>query len=396
MRWIRIVSCSLALIFLLSGCASVMAFSTAPPAKHHRIEIGMHRDRVEGLLEASRLTSVSYLAEGRTGYEYSDGPNPVWKVRGVLYLAADVVTLFLSELILWPIEILVRGSAERSGTAYYDDMGRLLYFQSVRGRASREVMSVGEVPAGRYAQFTAPILITAAIAISQSARGGLSHPAAPIPQGGFYSGCNRSVDLECFQNEKPGQDRVLDAFRIDITEVTTDAFRACVEAGGCTEPASGGACNWGLPGRGAHPQNCVDWDQAAAFCAWKGQRLPTEWEWEKAARGTDGRKFPWGNEEGVCSHAVIENEEGSACGLGATTFEVASMPLGISPYGVLDMSGNVGEWTSSREEGSTLRAVRGGSWLDSPELSRASLRGQHPADSQLATIGFRCAEAGIR
>ena len=228
-----------------------------------------------------------------------------------------------------------------------------------------------------------------------------------VAAGPFASGCNELADTDCFADEKPGKDRDLEAFEIDATEVTVGAFRDCVSSGGCMEPESGDSCNWGRPDRVWHPLNCVDWSQANAYCKWKGKRLPTEWEWEKAARGTDGRKYPWGDESADCDRAVIENEAGSACGQGRTTFEVGSKPSGISPYGLLEMAGNVWEWTSSTYYQSadqpvdkppgqpsgqpSLVVVRGGSWFDTARLARVSFRGKYAADTQIPSLGFRCA-----
>jgi hypothetical protein len=212
-----------------------------------------------------------------------------------------------------------------------------------------------------------------------------------VPAGRFFSGCSESADTECFENEKPGTNRELDAFEIDATEVTIGAFRDCVLAGGCAEPKAGDSCNWGRSERDWHPVNCVDWNQATAYCDWKGKRLPTEWEWEKAARGTDGRIYPWGNEPADCRRTVIEDDAGSACGQGHTTFEVGSRPSGHSPYDVLDMAGNVWEWTSSPSSEPSILMVRGGSWFDIATLARASFRGKYTADSQIPSLGFRCA-----
>ena len=212
-----------------------------------------------------------------------------------------------------------------------------------------------------------------------------------VPAGEFFSGCNEEVDSECYEDEKPGKKRYVSAFAIDGTEVTVEAYRECVRAGRCKEPGTGRSCNWGRGDREGHPANCVDWNQATAYCAWKGKRLPTEWEWEKAARGTDGRKYPWGNEQVSCRQAVIR-EGGAACGRGRTTFQVASKPLGVSPYGAHDMIGNVWEWTSLQYPGSTNRVVRGGSWGNFPGNARASNRSRNGPDYRSRVIGFRCAQ----
>ena len=116
-----------------------------------------------------------------------------------------------------------------------------------------------------------------------------------IPAGAFLYGCNGLVEQDCSESEPEGRRTQLEAFRIDRTEVRISEYRRCVDAGGCEAPATGGGCNWGDPARGDHPVNCIAWEQASSFCEWVGKRLPTEREWEKAARGTDGRTYPWGN-----------------------------------------------------------------------------------------------------
>ncbi|MCX4239309.1 formylglycine-generating enzyme family protein [Paraliomyxa miuraensis] len=140
----------------------------------------------------------------------------------------------------------------------------------------------------------------------------------------------------------------VDAFWIDETEVTVDEYSQCVMDGAtCSSPSMGGNCNWGVAGRGDHPVNCVVWDQAMMYCAWAGGRLPTEAEWEKAARGDDARNFPWGNMPSPsCAHVVAEDDMGvDGCGTSAT-MAVGSKPMGMSPYGAHDMSGNVSEWVA--------------------------------------------------
>ncbi|MBI3245402.1 MAG: SUMF1/EgtB/PvdO family nonheme iron enzyme [Deltaproteobacteria bacterium] len=180
-------------------------------------------------------------------------------------------------------------------------------------------------------------------------------------------GCNAQVDTGCSNDERPGRMVFLDAFAIDIYEVTVAAYRQCVEAGKCTAPNTGGSCNWNTSDRAQHPINCVDWSQANAYCRWAGKRLPTEAEWEKAARGTDRRVYPWGNAWDATKANVSTNG----------TVAVGSYPAGKSPYGALDMSGNVWEWTADwyadayyhngpvknpkGPESGQVRSVRGGS-----------------------------------
>ncbi len=141
------------------------------------------------------------------------------------------------------------------------------------------------------------------------------------------------------------------------------------------------------PGRNDHPVALVSVDDAVAYCAWMGQnlkrksRLPTEVEWEKAARGTDGRIFPWGNEW----HSSYLNS-GERFG---TTTPVSRFPEGKSPYGLFDMVGNVFEWTASRWDDQKY-VVKGCSWDDLPGTCRAAMRHGRPPQSKHILIGFRC------
>jgi len=212
-----------------------------------------------------------------------------------------------------------------------------------------------------------------------------------VPAGEFYYGCNESVDTECKDEEKPGKRITLPAFVIDETEVTVSAYSACVRAGACTNPNTKGYCNWERSGRDDDPINCVDWHQAKAYCEWAAKRLPTEQEWEKAARGTDGRKYPWGNEYASCARAVMD-EGPDGCGR-RSTWPVGSKPSGASPYGALDMMGNVWEWTSSWYSSEKKgRALRGGSWGIDPGGVRASYRYGRDPSARYGSGGFRCAK----
>jgi eukaryotic-like serine/threonine-protein kinase len=205
-----------------------------------------------------------------------------------------------------------------------------------------------------------------------------------------------------------------DAWADDTTEVTVAAYARCRRAEQCSssgltlpffdgkdQPESAEFCNWGKPGRENHPINCVNWDQAVAFCKWAGKRLPTEAEWEKAARGTDGRTYPWGSASygsgGRMANIADETakrrypEWTIAAGYddgSVGTSEVGSFPAGASPYGALDMIGNVFEWTADPFEGG--RAVRGGSWDVGPSGARASARSWVAGENRNANVGFRC------
>ena len=213
-----------------------------------------------------------------------------------------------------------------------------------------------------------------------------------VPAGEFLYGCNAEVDQACWSTETLARRITLPAFQIDKTEVTVSAYRECVQAGACREPDSGGDMNWGS-GRDTHPVNGVSRKDARAYCSWSGVRLPSEQEWEKAARGEDGRTYPWGNAEASCDHAVIrEFKQPDGCG-SDSTWPVGSKPSGASPYGALDMSGNVWEWTSrpynSRAEDAV---VRGGAWDDWPKNARSARRFRAQPTLRNRGVGFRCVQ----
>lgn len=230
-----------------------------------------------------------------------------------------------------------------------------------------------------------------------------------VPAGKFWRGCNEAVDTQCSSDEKPYREIYLDAYFIDKYPVTVSEYEACVAGGGCSEPSLGG-CNYGKSEKQDHPINCVTWFQAEEYCKWAGKRLPTEAEWEKAARGTDGGKYPWGNSPAVsCDYAVMDdpNAGGDGCGTGGT-MPVGSKPLGVSPYGAYDMIGNVWEWVNDWYSGSyyaispesnpqgpesgSLRVVRGGSWNYSDTgYLRASYRLYSSPGYYDYNYGFRCA-----
>jgi formylglycine-generating enzyme required for sulfatase activity len=216
----------------------------------------------------------------------------------------------------------------------------------------------------------------------------------PVPAGEFLMG---SEDGD--NDEKPVHRVYLDAFYIDKYEVTVAEYGRCVQGGRCSTPGTGVGCNWGQGGREDHPINCVDWNQAETYCEWAGKRLPPEAEWERAARGTDGRKYPWGD-QWDSSKANAESR------IGRTT-SVGSYSSGVSPYGVHDMAGNVWEWVQdwydrnyyqrgfSRNpkgpDSGSLRVLRGGSWGSFPGNARTSARGRSVPGTRYYDGGFRCA-----
>ncbi len=229
-----------------------------------------------------------------------------------------------------------------------------------------------------------------------------------IPAGEFLMGskpADGAVGIQIGVDELPQQRVFLKGFFIDRYEVTNSRYLAYVEATGAYRPATwkGGR----LPdGQENFPVVDTDWYDARAYCAWAGKRLPTESEWEKAARGTDGRLFPWGNQFDLKKANTMES------GLGWTK-AVGSYPDNVSPYGVYDMIGNVAEWVDDWYHpypGSTLMrdafgkhpVLRGGSWATPVyPFSRVAARlpfEQRPSNERSDhwhtgfDKGFRCAE----
>jgi len=226
-----------------------------------------------------------------------------------------------------------------------------------------------------------------------------------VPGGEFLMG---SLEGEGDDNEHPQHTVYVDAFYMGRTPVTQAQYARFVRQADHRVPFReedrAKPYNWDQArktfpqGKADHPVVLVSWHDAVAYCRWAGLRLPTEAEWEKAARGTDGRGYPWGDEwdEKRCN-----TDEG---GKGGTTPVGLYSPTGDSPYGCADMPGNVWEWTGSlgdpypysahdgREEADTKgsRVVRGGSWYDYHRGARSAYRVRFNPDTADIYIGFRC------
>ena len=233
-----------------------------------------------------------------------------------------------------------------------------------------------------------------------------------VPAGEFLMGSNEGDDFAYFDDEYPQHTVTLDAFWIDKYEVTNAQFAAFLNAEGNQE--EGGATwlktdsdaayihqqngTWQVDkGYGEHPVGMVSWYGARAYAEWVGGRLPSEAEWEKAARGTDGRIYPWGNEPPTADLCNIENNVGGTTPVGTYS------PAGDSPYGCADMTGNVAEWTRSlykdypydaqdgREDRDTkgISVLRGGSYPIHRSNARAAYRGSTKALARFVNFGFR-------
>ena len=229
-----------------------------------------------------------------------------------------------------------------------------------------------------------------------------------VPGGEFRMGTTGSLDA-------PVHSVALDSFWIDQTEVTNAQYGRCVAARTCSAPTT---CSWGEPtyvdsAKADHPVICVTWQAARIYCEWAGGRLPTEAEWEYAARGPDASIYPWGDEfDGTrvnscdinCPHddqKVTDYDDGHA-----QTAPVGSYPSGAGWCGALDMAGNVWEWVAdwhgpyplarqtnpTGPESGSERLLRGGSWYDHNEYGFLQASSRHPYDPRAYDylIGFRC------
>ncbi len=215
-----------------------------------------------------------------------------------------------------------------------------------------------------------------------------------VPAGTFLMG-STSDDSYAEDDEFPQHEVYLNAYWIDRTEVTNAQYRQCVEDGVCPVPTrcEYGSNTYGEASKENHPVACVNKKEAHWYCEWAGRRLPTEAEWEKAARGIDGRLYPWGDGIPTCKLA-------NYIGCGGDTDEVGMRPDGASPYGVLDMAGNVCEWASdyyadgyydSSYSGYYYGVLRGGSCGNYPHRIRATYRLERSPLGSDGYIGFRCA-----
>jgi formylglycine-generating enzyme len=236
------------------------------------------------------------------------------------------------------------------------------------------------------------------------------------------------IGNDLFDTEAPAHDVDLKAYAIDVTEVTVRDFETCFGRGGCTEPIKGDYCNWGKEDVAKHPINCVTHSQAIEYCKWVEKRLPTEKEWERAARRPDTDKakkklyedqgnYPWGVDAPTPKLANVCGKECSVFGAKKgqnwpnmhefddgypLTAPVGSFPEGNTSEGLKDMAGNVWEWTSSpyceypaEECGNQIEyVIRGGGFLSySRRNLEVTTREAMPGKDGTHTVGFRCAKS---
>lgn len=173
------------------------------------------------------------------------------------------------------------------------------------------------------------------------------------------------------------------------TEITVGQYRACVDAGVCSEPDSIADCNWPYVERASHPVNCVDFVQATTYCAWVNARLPSDAEWLEAATWGGASKTPWGGDVIGCDR-VVHAHDGPGCGI-RTTWPVCSKPSGSTPAGHCDLLGGVFEWTTSVPESQpTWRIIEGGSWVTSRAAMVSASSSAAPPTLRSPSMGFRC------
>jgi WD40 repeat protein/formylglycine-generating enzyme required for sulfatase activity len=310
----------------------------------------------------------------------------------------------------------------------------ILYFWA-RGRTSAP--SVYKAPPTSAPEIAVepikPTEIPAVISLDQTIVDSKNVPMVLVPEGEFQMGLEvekayqecvnlsgNTCNMDWFTGISPVHQVYLDAFYIDQFEVTNARYAKCVESGVCQEPRNTSTEKhpeyYSDPLYADYPVVNVDWEQARTYCEWRGGRLPTEAEWEKAARGTDGRLYPWGDTfDGKNANFCDQNCESEIKNFDfedgyAETAPVGQYPLGQSPYGAMDMAGNMGEWVAdwhaedyyasqsvwhnpAGPATGDKREVRGGYWGSSVQYLLSALRFGLDPTTWVSTIGFRCARS---
>jgi formylglycine-generating enzyme required for sulfatase activity len=227
-------------------------------------------------------------------------------------------------------------------------------------------------------------------------------PMVEIPAGEFAMGSDGGQALE---DERPMHRVWVDRFSMDLHEVTTAQYASFLAATSRLAPWQWDTVD--LSQHGDRPVIGVAWSDADAYCRWKGTRLPTEAEWEKSARGTDGRLYPWGNQ--VPSKELANFALGARFSYSQVLMPVQSYEQGKSPYGLHQMAGNVWEWVQDwyaanyyeispernpqGPESGQFKVLRGGSWSDLPKYLLTYGRFKLPPETRNSYTGFRCAQS---
>lgn len=250
--------------------------------------------------------------------------------------------------------------------------------------------------------------------------GGCVAGSVEIPAGSFKMGCNKDMEGSCSEDTVPVHDVSLSVYVMDKFEVPVELFELCIAENVCTndnadEPhyrtsSESDRCNIGKPDRKNHPANCVTWHGAKAYCEWLGKRLPTEAEWENAAKSGKVQIYPWGNTPAASCDNTVMLENAGGC-VSKITLPIGSKPSGASEQGIYDLSGNVAEYTGdwyekkfySTEEASKAdtqgpaepekdkyKVIRGGSYIYGESHARSSYRGSAKLDDPAIDFGFRC------
>ena len=214
-----------------------------------------------------------------------------------------------------------------------------------------------------------------------------------IPAGEVRLGTNNKTDLT-FGTEADARTVSVEAFYIDKYEVTNKQYAKFISETGHRKPKF-----WGDPRLNAPEQPVVgvNWEDAETYATWAGKRLPTATEWEKAARGTDGRLYPWGNNYEATRGNFDDggSMDGSTDGYAMTPAPVGNFRDGLSPYGIHDMAGNVWEWVVEHSETTNEEtyAIRGGSWTNGAGDTRTTVAYLYPeqCSDHSSSVGFRCA-----
>jgi len=251
------------------------------------------------------------------------------------------------------------------------------------------------------------ILTLPGVSFSGDGKPGSSAEMAFIPAGDFYQGSSEEMvdwavkeffaeSREWYQDETPVRKVYLDDFFIDKYEMTVSRYRNYLKQTGRPAPKYFDDAKFNQDDQ---PVVGVAWQEAKNYCAWAGKRLPSEAEWEKAARGADAKIYPWGHQP--------DDKKANVRGMNDRyryTAPIGKYPQGQSPYGVMDMAGNVWEWTDSWYQpyphndtksglfGEKFKVAKGGSWFSNMDLARTALRGKMLPDQRQNYIGFRCAK----